>query len=808
MRRCGVHILATLLIASSALAQPVVDEDALPDGAIARLGSMQRRWRAVHAYAFVDHDATLLTVHQGPRLFYRDVASGRLLKMRPLGSQGFDAASISADGQTLAIERRGTLQLWDVTTGKVIREIPLHEEVRKEPCRFRLSADGQTLVTAVGGRLDCWDVQAGRQRAFVRQPQEFNSLSLGLGDQCVLAGDKTSLRCWDVTSGQIMWGLEGDPGRQEPIVLPGGKQAWLSVLGDEATPGLYDLKTGGRVNPQPEWTDTVRWKCLAPDGKTVLIHTLDENLLRDLGRDNTIAEVAEMKEPLAFTPDSRSLIGRDRNYCIQRWSVATGEPAYTPLAAPAHLDVTALAFRADSRTLVSGSEDGGLFRLWDLGTRQPKDLLQIRESSFLHTLTLFPDARRLMHKGKDPSLEIWDLDSAKMTVSFDTPRPFGYKRLQSQASPDGQSLYTLFPAWENGGPTFGLQVWDLKTGEPKMDRSEPTLGGALAFSPDASLFASAATGVHDTATGRLRAGITVVEGTVQRLVFSPDQSRLAAVIASPTKKGGVWLFETGTGWLVTRLATGITGAIAFAPDSRRIVTASTDAIQVWDSFTGRELKRWPLANRVQDVGERLPVASALAVSPDGRTLASGHDDGTILLWPMPPIARESPAATPNVDRIWANLAAADAGIAWHDLGQLAATFKDSPSLLASRLKPLTPPPADRLQSLTADLAAPQFARREAAVRELANFSDVIGDTLKAALAKSTSPEQTQRLRQILDMPFTIRDPDRVRRWRAIAMLEQIGSPEARKYLELIASGPPATIEVETAKSALRRLEKK
>src|SRR5579871_429551 len=266
MRLCCASVLLRVLVATTALAQAQVDEDALPSGAIARLGSMQRRWRPVYAHTFVDHDSTLLTVHAGPRLFYRDVASGKLLRIREFENRVFDSASLSANGRVMATERHGTLQLWDVREGKLLRELALSDGTRNAKCRFRLPADGSVLITSAAGRIDCWDVRTGQQRVFVRQPQEFTSLALCLDDRCILAGDGETLSCWELRSGRVLWSLSGDSSRQEPLILPGGKQAWISIIGGDATTGLYDLARGLRVDPQPEWTDIAHWRCISPNG--------------------------------------------------------------------------------------------------------------------------------------------------------------------------------------------------------------------------------------------------------------------------------------------------------------------------------------------------------------------------------------------------------------------------------------------------------------------------------------------------------------------------------------------------------------
>jgi hypothetical protein len=259
---------------------------------------------------------------------------------------------------------------------------------------------------------------------------------------------------------------------------------------------------------------------------------------------------------------------------------------------------------------------------------------------------------------------------------------------------------------------------------------------------------------------------------------------------------------------VRHFSIGAVGAIAFAPDSRQLVTASADKIQVWDSFTGRELKRWPIAERFDVVTHSRPAATVLAVSPDGKTLASGHDDGTILLWPIPALPKPEPLAAVELEKLWAGLAAEDAQRAWNDLARLSDSPGEALALVRERLTPLAAPPDSNVKRLIAELAAPEFARREAATRALRRHADLLAEPLKAALAASRSPEQRARLRQLLEAPLSLCDPERTRRWRVVALLEQIGTPEARSLLEQIAQGPALTPEADAARGALHRMKQK
>ncbi len=795
-------ILVAVCHVGVARGEPPVDEDALPEGAIARLGSRQRRWRDTFAHAFADGGRTLVTVHAGPLVHYRDLATGRLLRAQRLGDYTPDAAALSADGRVLAAAHGGTVEVSDLTAGKRLREIVVNpgDPLGKEPYLVRLTPDGAAVLTALAGRVMSYDVKTGAPRLVCQHTGVVHTLAVILGGRGLLVGDLEQVRCLDIASGEVQWARKGRFEKDQTLVLAGGRLAWLPLRSARLDPGLYDLETGWPTENQPH-PDARQWKCASADGAGACVKESDGYALRETASGRLIAELPALRDPLGFAPDG-SRLGRDTSFCLQRWDPGTGRPAlFTELRAPAHLDVNLLAFRPDGRSLVSGCEDGGLFRAWDLRTRQPKKLLQIRDASFLHTFALLPDGRRLVHKGKSSDLEIWDLDEAKLLLSIDAPKPFGYQRMVAQLSADGRLLYAVFPVW-NGSVSYALQAWDAKSGETKLERAEPTLGGCLAFAPDASLFASAMSGVHDTATGRLRASLALDGLTIQRLLFAPDQMRLAVAFApAHAGRGGVALCETATGRLVRRLPAAATGPMAFSSDGRRLVTASTEALQVWDSFTGGELKRW----RLPDADRSRPAANVLAVSPDGTTLASGHADGSILLWPMPPPGSGERLSAAERDQLWTDLATDDPAPAWIAAARLADAPADALPLLRQRLTPVGAPEAKHVQALIDELGSASFARRESAAKELRQHLDLIDELLHKTPLTSRSPEQARRLHQLLESPLRFGPLDRVRRWRALLVLEQIGTPEAKKLLDLVANGVPGAIETDAAKSALRRL---
>src|SRR5262249_28824661 len=69
----------------------------------------------------------------------------------------------------------------------------------------------------------------------------------------------------------------------------------------------------------------------------------------------------------------------------------------------------------------------------------------------------------------------------------------------------------------------------------------------------------------------------------------------------------------------------VVSSVAFSPDGKTLASASQDGtIKLWDVQAGKERTT---------LKERKEVISSVAFSPDGKTLASsGSDDGTIKLW--------------------------------------------------------------------------------------------------------------------------------------------------------------------------------
>jgi WD40 repeat protein len=259
------------------------------------------------------------------------------------------------------------------------------------------------------------------------------------------------------------------------------------------------------------------------------------------------------------------------------------------------------------------------------------------------------------------------------------------------------------------------------------------------------------------------------------------------------------IFELATGQRIAVLPAVGPTPIHFTPNRRALMTASSD-FRLWNASSGRELGHWPPRGS--------PISSwVLAISPDGSQFATGHQDGSILLWPMPRRAPAPVISATELDRLWSDLGA-EAAAGWAAIDRLSDSPQEAVKLFRERLRPTAALDAARIRPLITDLDNEQPPRRAAARRELARYADIIQPMLRGALATSTSAEKRKSLQGLLELTTRLSDPQRLRRWRAVVVLERIATPDARKLLELIAQSPPGSIEADAARQAIGRIQSK
>jgi WD40 repeat protein len=250
--------------------------------------------------------------------------------------------------------------------------------------------------------------------------------------------------------------------------------------------------------------------------------------------------------------------------------------------------ITRLAFSPDGTRVITGDYDGSL-RVWDTVTGR---LCRRIDTGFTHVMALALAPRGTtaasagMSRAPDhPELvELWDLATGQHLLRIERK---GWEPRDLAFSPDGKTIAVA--ADGEGGPVWGVYLWDAATGKDRWHTQTPESPVSVAFSPDGRILAAGVAGMVrllDPATGREVRRVEAEEyPDLGLLVFSPDGKAVAAVAqGSPLASTGekhVFLWDVATGkkrqhFKIPIDGRGFEGRLAFSPDGTTLAASGND----------------------------------------------------------------------------------------------------------------------------------------------------------------------------------------------------------------------------------------
>jgi WD40 repeat protein len=768
--------------------------DPLPRWAIARLGTVRLRHGVSlgsgHGNLIFSGDGRTLLSRSDDGLAVWDVESGRRLLWK--SGRDWKATRLLANGKTLvtAIARKGGWVVERSSWGRPDdRETVELQSPPQDAFRMAyLSPDGKLLATwKFSGQLLLHDTVTGRLRGRIPlQGLVEAMLDVTPDGKRLILCTRDGLRVYDtatLTETNELPGKELKSTYSFPQVSPDGKR--LVLWGRSRLSfglSLWDLKTGKRLalregvrGPLDFTSDGKGLACL--DDQAVVL--LDAETLKVVRRFAPHRE-SRMVSAVAFSCDGKKL-ALGTAHAIGLFDVATGKALPQPAG---HFSmVTSLAFSADGRRLASGGGDG-VAHVWDLATSRSLHALEGHQFA-VQGLAFAPDGKLLAtgdgvwgaSRGAS-TLRLFDLGAGKLVRQFESHLNWTSTLLFSD---DGKRLAT-------GGGDARVRLWDVASGRRLGQVRHLPQSRPLAFLEGGkSLF------IHERGPCRV---IETASLKTLRSFGRRSNGIATATVCRPGERQAIVVNDGQVVWY--DLPSGKdergfmlmdyprTGEAALAPDGSLLAGAVSfrGDIGLWDLATGK---------RFATLTGHSGYVNVLAFSPDGRLLASGNHDTTVLVW--------------DVERVWVE----------HTLDELLdgnanRVQRQFPrrgiAILSERLHRAAVS-EKRARKLIVDLDSDTFAVRQKASEELEKLGADAAFALKQALESSTSPEVRLRCLRILDrlskkaLDESI-SPARVR--QAVALLVKLGTPEARKALDELARLDAATLVGREARQALKKMK--
>jgi len=548
---------------------------------------------------------------------YLDRKAGRF----PMSANGsVIGVAFRPDGKGLIVATQDALQEWDPATGNV-RPLGKHGHP-PTPLALAFRPDGSLLVSADwGGKVQAWKPAGGA--AVWQAPARagrIQTVAINPAGAFVAVGYQDgAVRLLDAATGQEKW---NQPGRGAVVALGFGPAGTLGVVAADGTLRERKPDTGEEAKAQRLEERTVQHAAFSADGKWLAYPTLQGKVqLADrttAAVRHTLAGHPSMVQGLAFAPDGKTLFTVGVEGSVRAWDVAGGQERGSLQACA--LPLSGVACGPDGATVAVFPSVGPL-RLWYPDAELAAATLRGHRGP-VRAVAFSPDGGSLASAGED-AVKVWDVATRRERHSF--PRALTFRALAVAFANAGRDVVAV-----DGMHT--VRMWDATTGAAKATPPFDPKGNfrSAAFSPDGALLAL-------TIDKILTREVVVWQIEPWRLCFRVSIKAVRPPVATFGPDGKtLYVLDQETEWLRYDTATGeevgrgpaprfVADALAVAPDGRTIAATGIEApLRMLDPANG--------AIR-QELKGGAPAGGRPTFSPDGSRLAVGSTR-TAALWDL------------------------------------------------------------------------------------------------------------------------------------------------------------------------------
>ena len=430
--------------------------------------------------------------------------------------------------------------------------------------------------------------------------------------------------------------------------LSGSADGTIRIWDNETRQFVREINLGDAIITRITYHPTKQQFAVATTLNTAILYTLEgEEISRFEGH-------TDMVTSIAFSGDGTQLLTGSLDRTLRLWDVETGE---TIRVFEGHIGVVLdIDFSKDGKYAVSSSGDETIanistdatertVRVWDVETGETLHEFKLN-SGFVRAVAISPDNKYVMAGSWDSSqggkLTLWDIETGAEVRRF-----FGHANIVTGItfSPDGKYIYSS--SWDST-----LRVWDFNTAVEIARYA--TFGDRLlrlSISPDGqyALVASGNLQGNEIQRDRERSVDTSVwlmdlQSRAQVATISGFNDWAWSVATDPTGE----FIATGTGplntsnavdttvrvfnrntsaliWQSTDQHTSTVEGLAYSHDGKLIASGDWNGtIVIWDAQTGEEIRRLSEMSGIKVLN--------VVFSPDDTLLASANGNGTITLW--------------------------------------------------------------------------------------------------------------------------------------------------------------------------------
>lgn len=454
-----------------------------------------------------------------------------------------DAIEYSADGKIIATVGSGGVQLWSSTTGELMRT--LFNKKEGIHC-IAFSPDSRTVATGnTEGTMQWWDVDSGKNIKTITGHTSFSGprgfIKYSTKGTTIAIVDSREIILWDANTGEYLRRLKRQDGFITGLSFSPDERTIASSSTD-GTVRLWKTDTGHLIKVLVKYTDSIEQLVYSPDGRTIVARSIRSPTdMLWLWNANTGENIITLKgegrgyiRSFAFSPDSRLLAITLKNRSIKFFDTMTGQNVksfdgfgYGMLFSPDGTKLT--TYGLNSAHLWDTFTGELINRIVSLHAFRTK-VIHLNEKPF--AITCYADR----------SSSLWDVTAGEQISRYKMPDNV-VSSLYKLVNPENASAYNFEIVCSPTGSTFAtslsdkpVRLWNVVTGKliGKPIKRLKDEGGFtdLMYSPDGKTLATipidGTIRLWDTSTGKhlkTLKGYSIVERFFT--AFSPDSKTIA-----------------------------------------------------------------------------------------------------------------------------------------------------------------------------------------------------------------------------------------------------------------------------------------